>query len=131
MHRLSTVPLTELFELDFTHHQLLILGGPVVYALALVALQFYESVLRHIDSHSTSCDMRHTIPYKAFWRNLWQDGRPRTEAKEQIGARIVLIYVPRDTYRIAQSAHIGLREAKCTHEILLRLSTRLFERLLV
>jgi hypothetical protein len=52
VHRLSTVPLAELFELDFTHHQLLILGGPVVYALALVALQFYESILRHIDSHS-------------------------------------------------------------------------------
>jgi hypothetical protein len=39
VHGLGTVPLAELFELDFALHQLFILGAPIVYTLALVALQ--------------------------------------------------------------------------------------------
>ena len=45
VHGLHTVPLTVLFELDFALHKLLVFGAPVVNALALGALQFYESIL--------------------------------------------------------------------------------------
>ena len=49
---LSPVPLTKLLEFDFTLHQLFILGGPVVYALAFVAGQFDQSILRHAGYYS-------------------------------------------------------------------------------
>jgi hypothetical protein len=45
MGRLSSVPFTELFELNLALHQLFILGGPVVYTLAGRALQLYKSIL--------------------------------------------------------------------------------------
>jgi hypothetical protein len=38
VHGLSPVPFAELFELDLALHKLLVLGGPVVYPLALGAL---------------------------------------------------------------------------------------------
>ena len=39
MHGLSPVPLAELLELDLALYGLLVLGRPVVYTLALRALQ--------------------------------------------------------------------------------------------
>ena len=45
---LGAAPLAILFEFDLALHQLFVLGGPVVNALALGALQFYESVLGHM-----------------------------------------------------------------------------------
>jgi hypothetical protein len=45
VHGLSLAPLAVLFELYFALNLLLVLAGPVVDALALLALQFDESIL--------------------------------------------------------------------------------------
>lgn len=52
MHGLRTAPFAVLFELNFALHQLLVLGRPIVNALAFVAGQFYESILRHAGHYS-------------------------------------------------------------------------------
>jgi hypothetical protein len=39
VHGLSAAPLAILFELDFARHQLFVLAGPIVDALAFAALQ--------------------------------------------------------------------------------------------
>ena len=38
-------PVAKLFELDFAGHQLFVFAGPIVNALAFLALQFDESDL--------------------------------------------------------------------------------------
>ena len=45
MERLLTVPLAPLFEFYFALNKLLVFGAPIVNALALSALEFYESIL--------------------------------------------------------------------------------------
>ena len=45
VHGLSPAPFAILFEFNFALHQLFILGGPIVYALAFIARELYESVL--------------------------------------------------------------------------------------
>jgi hypothetical protein len=45
--RLCTAPLAILFELNLALHQLFILGGPIVDALALIAGELYQAILRH------------------------------------------------------------------------------------
>jgi hypothetical protein len=45
VHRGSFAPFAVLFELYLALHELLVLGGPIVYALALVAGELYEAVL--------------------------------------------------------------------------------------
>ncbi len=45
VHGLSPAPFAPLFKLYFALHELLVLGGPIVYALALGAGQLYESIL--------------------------------------------------------------------------------------
>lgn len=47
VHGGGPAPLAVLFELYFALDELFIFGAPVVNALALVALEFYESVLGH------------------------------------------------------------------------------------
>ena len=41
VYGLQSVPLTELFKFNFALHELLVLGGPVVYALTFRAGKLY------------------------------------------------------------------------------------------
>lgn len=66
VHRLQTAPLAPLFELDLALHQFLVLGGPVVDALALAAGELNQAILGHSEK---------TIPYMLFSCNL--TGRTR------------------------------------------------------
>jgi hypothetical protein len=45
VHGRSPAPLAVLFEFDLADHQLLVLAGPIVDALALRALQLYKAIL--------------------------------------------------------------------------------------
>lgn len=47
MHGGGPAPFAVLLKLDFTHHELLIFGAPIVNALALRALQLDKSILGH------------------------------------------------------------------------------------
>jgi hypothetical protein len=47
MHRMLPAPLAEFFELYFTLNLLAVFPAPIVYSLALLALKFYEIILRH------------------------------------------------------------------------------------
>lgn len=65
MHGLSPAPLAPLFELDLALHQLLVLGGPIVDALAFIAGELYQTVLRH--------NAKHYTPAEASAQLHWQE----------------------------------------------------------
>ena len=54
MDRLCPAPFAVFFKFNLALHQLFILGGPIVDALALVAGELYESILRHAGHYSSA-----------------------------------------------------------------------------
>ena len=61
MHGLSLAPLAVLFELDFALNKLFVFGAPIVDALALLAGEFYQTILGHSPN---------TLPHRARLCNL-------------------------------------------------------------
>ncbi len=66
VHRRGTAPFTILFEFNFTFHQLLVLGRPIVDALAFAAGELYESILRHAQHYSRGRDFGQKLSSAIF-----------------------------------------------------------------
>ncbi|TSC68505.1 MAG: hypothetical protein G01um101456_618 [Parcubacteria group bacterium Gr01-1014_56] len=97
MHGLSPAPFAVLFELNFANHQLLVLAGPVVDALALRALEFDQSVLRHEGEYNLQ-------------NHFVQSERDRAlaETKAEVLACVYCINSVWHAHHVTQAAHVTL-----------------------